>query len=112
MEHGYPLRLGPEHMKIAVDSGLWPLFRFDPRRIKDGQNPLQLDSKEPSIGVGEFMRQERRFMSLAQDNLDVAKQLVAEAQEGITRNYQYLTKLSTLPFDQPAGQTDTTSAAE
>ncbi len=43
--HGYDMAFGTEQQKLAVDSGVWPLYRFDPRRIEAGQPPLQLDSR-------------------------------------------------------------------
>ena len=47
--HGYDLAHGCEQQKLAVDSGVWPLYRFDPRRVAAGRPPLQLDSAAPKI---------------------------------------------------------------
>jgi pyruvate-ferredoxin/flavodoxin oxidoreductase len=59
--HGYDLRYGMEQQKKAVQSGLWPIFRFNPELLAAGKNPMILDYKEPSIGVKEFMYGETRF---------------------------------------------------
>ncbi len=59
--HGYDLRFGAEQQKLAVNSGTWPLYRFDPRRVEQGLPPLQLDSDPPKIGVKAYMRNETRF---------------------------------------------------
>ena len=59
--HGYALSRGLEQQKLAVDSGVWPLYRFDPRRTAEGKVPLQLDSAAPKIRVGEYLRNELRF---------------------------------------------------
>jgi pyruvate-ferredoxin/flavodoxin oxidoreductase len=59
--HGYDLSQGCEQQKRAVNSGIWPLYRFDPRRAAEGLAPLQLDSKPPSIPVHEYTRNETRF---------------------------------------------------
>jgi pyruvate-ferredoxin/flavodoxin oxidoreductase len=59
--HGYDMRDGATQQKLAVDSGTWPLYRFDPRRIAKGLPPLRLDSGPPKISVREYMRNEMRF---------------------------------------------------
>jgi len=59
--HGYDLVLGPQQQRLAVDSGIWPLYRFDPRLIPQGKPPLQLDSPPPKISPREYMRNETRF---------------------------------------------------
>ncbi|MFH0963436.1 MAG: pyruvate:ferredoxin (flavodoxin) oxidoreductase [Planctomycetota bacterium] len=100
IEHGYPLNLGPEHMKLAVDCGLWPLFRFDPRRMDQGLNPLELDSGAPTAEVGELIRQERRFKSLEIEQPEIARTLFEEARRAVRRNYLYFQKLAGLPYDE------------
>ncbi len=62
--HGYDLAEGANQQKLAVDCGIWPLYRFDPRRIAKGEPPLQLDSGPPKARVQEFMRNETRFRSV------------------------------------------------
>ncbi len=59
--HGYHLSQGAEQQKRAVTAGIWPLYRFDPRRIADGKPPLQLDSGAPKGSPAEYMRAETRF---------------------------------------------------
>ncbi len=59
--HGYDLRYGFDQQKRAVDSGLWPIFRFNPDKIKAGENPMTLDYKGPKIDVKDFMYRETRF---------------------------------------------------
>ncbi|MDE2039347.1 MAG: pyruvate:ferredoxin (flavodoxin) oxidoreductase [Elusimicrobia bacterium] len=58
--HGYDISAGLAHQKLAVDTGMWPLYRFDPRRRQSGLPELQLDSK-PKLPVREYLRQEGRF---------------------------------------------------
>jgi pyruvate-ferredoxin/flavodoxin oxidoreductase len=53
------------HQKDAVQSGFWPLYRYDPRNAVEGENPFQLDSKAPTIPVKEFQAKEARFAMLA-----------------------------------------------
>jgi len=59
--HGYDLRYGMDQQKRAVDSGLWPIFRFNPELLNEDKNPLILDSKKPKIDVKDFMYRETRF---------------------------------------------------
>ena len=64
--HGYEMAEGLDHQKMAVDSGYWPLYRYDPRRAGEGLPPLQLDSGPPKGDVGEFMESEVRFRVVQQ----------------------------------------------
>jgi pyruvate-ferredoxin/flavodoxin oxidoreductase len=59
--HGYDMAHGAEQQKLAVDSGVWPLYRFDPRRVQSGQPPLVLDSGPGKLSPREYMRNETRF---------------------------------------------------
>jgi pyruvate-ferredoxin/flavodoxin oxidoreductase len=59
--HGYDLVHGPRQQKLAVDSGAWSLFRFDPRRTERGEHPLELDSGPPKVSMLEYTRNEARF---------------------------------------------------
>ncbi|MFY9143133.1 pyruvate:ferredoxin (flavodoxin) oxidoreductase [Sulfuricurvum sp.] len=66
--HGYDLKYGFDQQKRAVDSGLWPIFRFNPDKIKEGENPMSLDYKGPKIDVKDFMYRETRFSMVEQMN--------------------------------------------
>lgn len=81
--HGYELRHGLEQQASAVRSGYWPLYRFDPRRALRGENPLQIDSKEPSLPLKEYMYKEARFRMLTQSYPDRAEKLLAAAQQDV-----------------------------
>ena len=59
--HGYDMAYGAEQQKLAVDSGIWPLYRYDPRRVAQGEPPLALDSGAPKISARQYMRNETRF---------------------------------------------------
>ncbi len=95
INHGYNLINGPAQQKAAVDSGYWPLYRYDPRRIEQGLNPFQLDSKDPKIPVSEYMKAENRFASLMRMNPERAAELDAKAQafvEARWAKYKYLSE--------------------
>ncbi|MGA9666173.1 MAG: pyruvate:ferredoxin (flavodoxin) oxidoreductase [Gallionella sp.] len=66
-EHGYDLGKQHQQQELAVKTGHWPLFRYDPRREQEGQNPLLLDSHRPSVSYHEFIRNEPRFRGLLQE---------------------------------------------
>jgi len=77
--HGYNLVNGMDQQKAAVQSGHWPLMRFDPRLATEGKNPLQLDSKAPSIPIDQYMYNETRFAMLVHSRPEAAKQLLQGA---------------------------------
>ncbi len=95
INHGYNLVNGPAQQKAAVESGYWPLFRYDPRKIGTGVNPFQLDSRDPKIPVSEYMKVENRFKMLARTNPERAAMLDAQAQEFVNARwakYKYLSE--------------------
>jgi pyruvate-ferredoxin/flavodoxin oxidoreductase len=59
--HGYELNEGLDHQKAAVNSGYWPLFRYNPAKASKGENPFSLDSKAPTIPIDEYLASEGRF---------------------------------------------------
>ena len=77
--HGYDLRYGMDHQKLAVDSGLWPLFRYNPKLAAEGKNPMHLDYKGPKIDVKNFMYQETRFKMVEKMNAGAAKEFLETA---------------------------------
>jgi len=78
--HGYDLRHGLDQQSLAVSSGLWPLYRFDPRRAAQGEPPLRLDSGPPSRQVAEYTRNEARFRMVEKLDRERFKRLLATAQ--------------------------------
>ena len=80
--------------KRAVQAGYWHLFRFDPRRTANGENPFILDSKEPSESYEEFLMNEVRYNSLARSNPDRAKELFTKAAETAKAKYAHLVELA------------------
>jgi pyruvate-ferredoxin/flavodoxin oxidoreductase len=81
--HGYDMAHGLDQQKRAVESGYWPLYRFDPRRIAAGESPLKLDSAPPKGKVIDFARNETRFRMVEQPNPAHFKSLMDEAQADI-----------------------------
>ncbi|MFI5143921.1 MAG: thiamine pyrophosphate-dependent enzyme, partial [Thermoanaerobaculales bacterium] len=98
--HGYDLANGCEQQRLAVESGYWPLYRFDPRRIALGESPLKLDSGAPKIDLGLYVRNETRYRMVEQANPDRFKHLLAAAQREVTNRfavYEQLAKV-TMPI--------------
>ena len=85
--HGYGLHLGLEQQKLAVDSGYWPLFRFDPRLAEKGEVPLKLDSTAPKVSLDKFMANETRFGILKNIAPARAAELAAQAQAQVRQHY-------------------------
>jgi pyruvate-ferredoxin/flavodoxin oxidoreductase len=79
--HGYDLINGPAQQKLAVDSCLWPLYRFDPRRSAVGEPALKLDSVDPKLPVVEFMKNEARFRMIEKMNPERYRMLLEMAQK-------------------------------
>jgi len=92
--HGYPLHLGLEQQRLAVDSGYWPLFRHDPRLAAQGENPLRLDSPAPRVELSRFTANETRFGVLRHVAPARAEELAAEAQAAVRRHYAVYQQLA------------------
>ncbi|MTJ10418.1 pyruvate:ferredoxin (flavodoxin) oxidoreductase [Anabaena sp. UHCC 0204] len=91
--HGINMSTAMQNQKAAVDSGRWLLYRYHPDRIKQGKNPLQLDSRAPHIPLENSMYMENRFKMLTKINPETAKELLNEAQADVNTRwqmYQYL----------------------
>jgi len=86
--HGINMRKGMDTHKAAVDSGHWPLYRYDPRRSGQGLNPLQLDSKAPSISIKQFESMQNRFNILSKSQPQRADALLAQAQGAAKANFE------------------------
>ncbi|MCG9889520.1 MAG: pyruvate:ferredoxin (flavodoxin) oxidoreductase [Thermosynechococcaceae cyanobacterium MS004] len=98
--HGIDMQKGMQQQKLAVDSGRWLLYRYDPRRTEQGENPLQLDSRSPKLPIEASLYSENRFKMLTRSNPTEAKQLLKEAQADANTRwqmYQYLAARPTAP---------------
>jgi pyruvate-ferredoxin/flavodoxin oxidoreductase len=91
--HGIDMTTGMQNQKTAVESGEWLLYRYNPERELQGENPLTLDSRTPTKKVQDFLSMETRFKMLTKSKPEDAKRLWAEAQkdaEARYRLYEYL----------------------
>jgi pyruvate-ferredoxin/flavodoxin oxidoreductase len=88
--HGYNLDDSLNHERMAVDSGHWPLYRFDPRRVAQGKPPLQLDSSPPRLSLSEMAAKETRFTQVAQSDPERYQRLLKAAEQAAQVRYQRL----------------------
>ncbi len=92
--HGISMNKGMQQQKLAVQSGAWPLYRYNPALIEEGKNPLTIDSAAPSIPVSAYAYNETRYRMLAQANEERAESLMNLANEDARRRWQKLTYLA------------------
>jgi pyruvate-ferredoxin/flavodoxin oxidoreductase len=97
--HGYDLGYGAQQQKLAVESGCWPLYRFDPRRKEEGLQPFQLDSDPPKIPVSEYMHLETRYRMLEHLNPERARKLADKAQKEVKQRYSIYQQLSAMKVE-------------
>ncbi|HUB29453.1 MAG TPA: pyruvate:ferredoxin (flavodoxin) oxidoreductase [Terracidiphilus sp.] len=95
--HGYDLVHGLEQQKLAVQSGYWPLMRYNPALRNEGKNPFQLDSKSPSIRLKEYAYREARYTMLARSNPNLADELLKEAQDDVERQWRVYSARAAMP---------------
>jgi len=101
--HGINMVTGLQNQKAAVDSGQWLLYRFNPERLKKGENPLILDSRSPKIPVKDYMYMENRFKMLTKSQPEAAKRLLEEAQEDVDARWRLYEFLASGQFEVLAG---------
>ena len=95
---GINMAAGMGQQKLAVASGAWPLYRFDPRLAAEGKNPLQLDSKEPSISFEEYAYTETRFKMLTKSNPEMAKKLAKQANANIKSKWHLIKQMAEMTY--------------
>jgi pyruvate-ferredoxin/flavodoxin oxidoreductase len=103
--HGVDMSRNHIQQNLAVNSGHWPLFRFDPRKGEVGKNPLKMDSKPPSVPYRDFVQSETRFAMLWHTHPDRAEELLQQGQQDVTarfHRYQQLAAMEWTPTEQEA----------
>jgi pyruvate-ferredoxin/flavodoxin oxidoreductase len=96
--HGIDMSKGLDQQKLAVQSGIWPLYRYNPENIADGKNPLKLDSKKPSIPVSEYAYNETRYRMLLQSDEDRAEALMKLAQKDVASRWQLYEQMASMHY--------------
>jgi pyruvate-ferredoxin/flavodoxin oxidoreductase len=100
--HGINMTTAMSDQKLAVDSGYWLLYRYNPERSLTGENPLTLDSRTPTKKVKEFLQQQTRFQMLAKSEPEDAKRLWALAQHDSEIRYRMYEYLAQRNNEQPS----------
>ena len=99
--HGIDMAKGMRQQKLAVDSGYWPLYRYNPGLVEENKNPFQLDSADPKIPLQDYIYTEGRYRMLQQSEPAVAKFLLGQAQKAVTRRWQQYKQLAQAPATEP-----------
>ncbi|MCA9940737.1 MAG: pyruvate:ferredoxin (flavodoxin) oxidoreductase, partial [Anaerolineales bacterium] len=92
--HGYDLKYGLEQQAAAVDSGYWPLYRYNPDRAFVGENPFELDSRPPRLPLDEYIYREGRYRMLTQSHPDRAAKLLELAQQDVQMRWETYQRLA------------------
>ncbi len=94
--HGYDLGFGLDQQKLATESGYWPLYRFDPRRIATGETPLLMDTATIKGSIATFMRNEARFRMVEQQDPERFRGLLVKAEREVKNRFQVYENLAKL----------------
>lgn len=103
--HGIDMSTSMTHQVEAVKTGFWPLWRYDPRLAVDGQRPMRLDSKAPTLPLAEFQSKEARFAMLARARPEAYAELQALAQADAEERWRLYEQLAGVERHAP-GQPD------
>ena len=88
------MRKSQAEQKLAVDTGYWILYRYNPLLAKEGKNPLQIDSREPKLEYDVFLKNEIRYRTLVQQFPEEAKVLFVQAAEQAKKRYADYKKMA------------------
>ncbi|MCU0229440.1 MAG: thiamine pyrophosphate-dependent enzyme, partial [Bryobacterales bacterium] len=114
--HGYDLSHGLDQQKLAVDTGYWPMYRYNPVLAADGKNPLQLDSRDPKTPLKQYTQNETRFTMLMRSNPEAAEGFLKGAQKDIEDRWKLYKHLASMeygiPVDEPPPQPTPSTPAE
>jgi pyruvate-ferredoxin/flavodoxin oxidoreductase len=97
--HGYDMVHGMDQQKRAVQTGQWPLFRYNPALLREGKNPLQLDSKAPSLPLAQYTNNETRYTMLVHSDPAAAKALADLAQRDVAERWRLYAHWAAMPVN-------------
>ena len=98
------MKLGPDQQKLAVDSGVWPLYRYDPRQVAQGLPPLHIDSPPTHRGVRDYLQNETRFSMVEKIDPDRFKQLSQASVRNTAQRLALYKELSHIAYPQTNGK--------
>ncbi|MFZ5909667.1 MAG: pyruvate:ferredoxin (flavodoxin) oxidoreductase [Chloroflexota bacterium] len=99
INHGYDMARGLEQQKLAVTSGAWPVYRYDPRLAAEGKNPLMIESKEPTTQLEDYVYNETRYRMLLQSDEARAEKLLQEAKQDIKSRWTLYQQMAAMHYN-------------
>jgi pyruvate-ferredoxin/flavodoxin oxidoreductase len=96
--HGYDMAKSLEQAKLAVQAGHWPMYRYDPRLVAEGKNPLVIESKEPSIPISQYAYNETRYKMLTQMDETRAEELMKAAQNDAKSRWTLYQQMASMHY--------------
>jgi pyruvate-ferredoxin/flavodoxin oxidoreductase len=110
--HGIDMTTAMTDQKIAVESGQWLLYRYNPERVGTGENPLTLDSRAPTRKVQDYLLQQTRFKMLTKSKPESAERLWKLAQQDVEHRYRMYEYMASRKTELAAPAKDTAEKAE
>jgi pyruvate-ferredoxin/flavodoxin oxidoreductase len=104
INHGIDMTKGLDQQRLAVQSGIWPLYRYNPSLVAEGRNPLTIDSKDPTVPVEEYAYNETRYRMLLQSDETRAEMLMKSAKHDVAQRWQMLKQMAAIQYE--AGSTE------
>ncbi len=98
--HGIDMAKGMNQQKLAVDSGYWTLYRYNPMLALEGKNPLKLDSKPPTRHIREYSMNETRFTILSRIDKKLSDKYIEASDVAAKEKYDYYAKLAAMSYDE------------
>jgi len=98
INHGIDMRRGLDQQKAAVNSGMWPLYRYNPALVDEGKNPLLIDSKDPTIPVSEYAYKETRYRMLLQSDEARAEMLMKEVTNDAAKRWDLYKSMAAIEY--------------
>jgi pyruvate-ferredoxin/flavodoxin oxidoreductase len=102
--HGYDMIHGLDQQKLAVETGYWPMYRYNPELAPAGKNPLQLDSRDPKTPLKQFTQNETRFTMLARHSPEAAENFLKTAQRDIEDRWKLYKHLASMEYGTPVDE--------
>jgi pyruvate-ferredoxin/flavodoxin oxidoreductase len=96
--HGIDMRKGLDQQRLAVQSGVFPIYRYNPMLALEGKNPFMLDSKDPTVSVEDYAYNESRYRMLLQSDEHRAEELMKEAKQDVTRRWSYYKQMAAMQY--------------
>jgi len=98
--HGIDMRKGLEQQKLAVQSGFWPLYRYNPLLAQEGKNPLTIDSKEPTVPFEQYAYNETRYRMLVQSDEARAEMLLKLAKQDVKNRWNFYKQMAAMHYGE------------